>query len=111
MLTKKQFKSYLEEFEKLNQEVEKIESIMFKSKIKDDFTGTLFGIGYYQNLILKILEETMEDNTKELDSWIGYWIYDLEYGKRYKKGFVTDKNGKNIKLKTIDDLYNLLTKK
>lgn len=40
--------------------------------------------------------------------WIGYYIYELDFGKKWKKEMVIiDK--KDIKLKTHSDLYNLLT--
>jgi len=35
-------------------------------------------------------------------------INELNYGKDVRKNAVTDKNGKNIPIKTIDDLYNLI---
>lgn len=42
----------------------------------------------------------------ELD-WIDYWVYELNYGKDYQDGDVIQ-NGKNVPLKTIEDLYNFL---
>lgn len=41
--------------------------------------------------------------------WIEYFVFDMDFGRKYKDGAVTDGKGKNIKLASIDDLYNLLT--
>lgn len=53
------------------------------------------------NLIAKILDDK--------NGWISYWVYELNYGRKYKDGTITDKDGDIIKLKTIEDLWNLLT--
>lgn len=41
--------------------------------------------------------------------WISYWMWELNFGENWKPGTVTE-NGNDIPLKTIDDLWNLLTK-
>ena len=40
--------------------------------------------------------------------WISYWVYELDCGQKYEVGMVTDENGKEIKLKTIEDLWKVL---
>ena len=107
MLTKQQFTKHLTRLIELKKEEEKITNLMRKSKLKDDFNGSLFGISLYEDLSVKILADAMDDK----NDWIGYWLYELEYGARYKKGFVTDKDDKEIKMKSISDLYKCLTKK
>lgn len=54
--------------------------------------------------IVKLLEIIMED--KEND-WIGYFCWELNFGRRYKPGMITD-GDKDIPLATTRDLYNLL---
>lgn len=54
--------------------------------------------------LLRIVDEAFGDHA----DWIGYFIFELEYGKRYHSGMVQDKNGKDIPLATYEDLYNLL---
>ena len=48
-------------------------------------------------------------NKSDFDEWISYFIFDLEFGKKYKEGMIKDKNGQNIVLKTSRDLYKLLS--
>jgi hypothetical protein len=67
-----------------------------------DFNYICFG--RYETLVVKALEFAFKDES----SWISYFIYDLEFGKKWHKKCVTDKNGKDIPLKNANDLYNLL---
>lgn len=72
-------------------------------------------IGGYDNTILnnsllKILKVALKDE----NDWIGYFIYELEWGKKYKKGCVID-NNKNYNISNEHFLYiflieNMMTK-
>ena len=67
-------------------------------------------IGYDNSIlvsqIFKILADVMQDD----GDWISYFIYDLEFGTKYKKGCAIEKDGKEIKLDTIENLYKYLIK-
>ena len=56
--------------------------------------------------IFRLLKEVMQDEGE----WIDYWVFDLECGKEYKKGCATEKDGKEIKIDTIENLYKYLKK-
>jgi hypothetical protein len=43
-------------------------------------------------------------------NWIEYFVYELNFGKKWKENCVMI-NNKNFDLKTSSDLWNLLTKK
>jgi hypothetical protein len=73
-------------------------------KLSPDFMG--FSFEKPRNTILKVLQYSMNDTS----GWIHYWIYELNYGRSAKTGTVTLKS-RNIPIKTIDDLYTILTKK
>lgn len=78
-----------------------------------------------QNKICSVLEETCDDSSLFLPSmngkiisyltecfhdkseWIWYFIYDLNYGKDWTPGTIT-LSGKDCRLNTYDDLYDLL---
>jgi hypothetical protein len=57
------------------------------------------------NQLIKLAQVAMGDK----DSWIEYWIYELDFGKNYKEGCVMDK-GEFVPLETSEDLYNMLVK-
>lgn len=56
---------------------------------------------------LRLLHLMFED--KDIDEWISYFCFELDFGRKYKDGIITDKDGKNIPLATTKDLYALLT--
>lgn len=85
-----------------------------QNKINDLFEGLLDNreqdfcnagsicIGH-ESVVIKLLEKMFET---DLISW---WIYELDYGKKYKKGVLVYDN-KNINVSTADKLYDVLIK-
>lgn len=57
-----------------------------------------------QSLALDLIGDLFRDT----DDWIGYWAIELDFGKRYKDGCVTEEDGTIIPLRTVEDLYNFL---
>ena len=57
------------------------------------------------NGIVSLLEQMFHDHSE----WISYWLWELDCGKNYVEGSVTIQK-KPLPLKTIKDLYNILTK-
>lgn len=58
--------------------------------------------------IINILQIIFEDAEDEM---ISYWVFELDFGRKWTENSVTDSYGHPIKLQTSDDLYNYLTKK
>ena len=58
----------------------------------------------WEGKLTYLLEKMMNDES----SWIGYWLYDLDCGERWKEGMITDEDGSDIKLKTTEDLFSVL---
>ena len=58
----------------------------------------------YEQICVDCLKVAMND----INDWIGYWIYELDCGKTAKKHTVTDKDGKDLPIKTLDDLYKII---
>ncbi len=59
----------------------------------------------YEDLIVKILQEVFKDKKND---WLGYYIYELNFGKNWVEGKVTDREGNDIPLKTAENLYDIL---
>lgn len=93
--------SFIQERQEAEFEISKIFSREF---LDCDF----FPYSKYEAKMVELLSILMEDES----GWISYFIYELEFGRRYKEGDITatDKNGKEvaIPMKTIDDLYKVL---
>jgi len=60
---------------------------------------------WLQNQLIKILKIAMNDNHKH--SWIEYYIWELDFGEKYTGGCVEIYH-KDFKLKTVEDLWDLL---
>ena len=64
-------------------------------------------ISGYHNILEGELIYIWEQLLKDKSDWISYYIYELDFGERYEEGMITE-DGKNIPLKTVDDLWNIL---
>lgn len=58
----------------------------------------------YEEMMLAMLKEIFDDRS----DWIGYFIYELEYGAKYHDGCIIDKEKGIIKLATPSDLFDLV---
>jgi len=56
--------------------------------------------------IVRLLENVFNDKGQ----WIQYFLYELDWGKKYEDGCITDTDGSFIRLSTIEELYNFLIK-
>jgi len=59
--------------------------------------------------ILEALLSCLKDIFNDREDWVDWWIYDKDFGKNKK--LTVYKKGKEIKLDTVEDLYNFLKKK
>ena len=56
--------------------------------------------------VINLLEYIFYD----VDGWIRYWTFEVDFGKDYEDGDAKDADGINIPLKTTEDLYDLLVR-
>jgi len=102
--TRKTFISAMGEIEKQYKHDRKC-SDAFDVILPEDFT-TGYDNHYLLNKLLEIIKIAFNDNHK--DSWIDYFIYDLNFGKEYSIGMITDKDGSDINLSNTNRLYDFL---
>jgi len=60
---------------------------------------------WLQNQLVKVLKLAMNDNHK--DSWIEYYMWELDFGLKYSKGCVKIQEN-DFELKSASDLWDLL---
>jgi len=88
-------------------EIDRKCSDAFSTLLPNDYVS-----GYDNNnlftALIKLLETIYNDQETK---WIDYFIWELDFGKENDRLKAYDKNKKEIPLKTIDNLYDLLTKK
>ena len=99
MLTKEQFRHYINFIQQRQEAQDKINELF-----SDEFTDCIFWpYERYEIAMVNLLKDVMYD---ECD-WIGYFIYELDFGATWRPGTVTE-GDIDIPLGTVDDLYDLL---
>jgi hypothetical protein len=98
MISKENFVKYMEKL----QEFRKIEDAINEvTKDLDFFTVTFIE---HEILILTILEDIFGD--KE-NTWISYFMFDLDFGAKWKVGMITE-DGKDVPMRNAEELYDVL---
>jgi hypothetical protein len=103
VFTKDMFIKAIHEIEKQYNHDRKC-SEAFKVLLPNDYTSN-YDNHWLQNQLIEILQIAMNDNHK--DSWIEYYMWELDFGRKWKKDSVKVK-GKNFKLQNAYDLWDLL---
>lgn len=103
VFTKDMFIKAIHEIEKQYNHDRKC-SDAFKVILPNDYTSN-YDNHWLQNQLIEILQIAMNDNHK--DSWIEYYMWELDFGRKWKKDSVKVK-GKNFKLQNAYDLWDLL---
>lgn len=87
-------------------EIDRKNSSMLQEMFPDDSIYCGYNNSELFNALNKILKESMKD---EYD-WIDYFMYELDFGKKYYDGCVLDKDKSIIDLSTAENLYEFLIK-
>lgn len=106
-LTKQEFVDILNRLREATELVDKVEELFRNSRenLECDFRN---GAGLqitHEGIVIKLLEILMRDNAGN----ISYFIYELDYGKTYQEGCISDQSG-NIDFSTSEKLYDYLMK-
>lgn len=83
-------------------------SAAFSVILPNDYISNYDNNILYKQL-LKIIQIAMNDEYK--DSWIKYYMWELDFGKDYRVGCATMENGDNIDLSNSGKLWDFLTTK
>ena len=87
-------------------EIDRKNSSILQEMFPDDSIYCGYNNSELFNALNKILKESMKD---EYD-WIGYFMYELDFGKKYRKGMVKESDGSIIDLSNAERLYEFLIK-
>lgn len=104
-LTKQEFVDILNRLREATELVDKVEELFRDSRenLECDFCN---GAGLqisHEGIVVKLLKKLMQDSFGN----ISYFIYELDYGREYQEGCVSDKNG-NVDIGTPEKLYDFL---
>ena len=107
MISKEKFVDIINKLQKVdnfvNETNEKARQLNY-SVISDFFNASSLSISH-ETIVVELLENIFEE-------WnvLSWWIYELDYGRKYKNGCISDKNGNIIDLSTAEKLYDYLIK-
>ncbi|MCK9268661.1 MAG: hypothetical protein M0P14_08115 [Alkaliphilus sp.] len=93
-----------EKFVKIMTKYEKYDNIY--DNLNEAAKGLEF-FKFYHSEFADLVIDTLIEAFKDKDYWIAYFIFELEFGKKWTKGSIND-NGKIVVLQTAEDLYDLL---
>lgn len=106
MISKEEFIEIIDKLRKVNDFVDETNT---KAKELDDaiisdfFNATSLSISH-ENIVVRLLENMFND--KEFLTW---WLYELDYGRKYEDGCVTE-GDKAIDISDAGKLYDYLIK-
>lgn len=93
----------LKDYSSLQNKIDDLFRELIDNKEQDFCNAGSICIGH-ESVVVNILEKIFETDL------IGWWIYDLDYGKRYKAGCLTTYDNKEIDVSTTEKLYDVLVK-
>ena len=106
MITKERFIQIIKRLENYNKLQEQINSLFAEcidNKENDFCNAGSICIGH-ESVVVYLLERMFDTDM------ISYFIYELDYGEKYKKGCVLDENMNEIDLSTAEKMYDYLVK-
>lgn len=107
MITKKEFIDIINKLKEVddfvnetNEKARKLDNAI----ISDFFNASSLSISH-ENIVVKLLEKIFNDTDT-----ISYWLYELEYGSKYKEGCLRESDGTIVDISTSEKLYDYLIK-
>ena len=104
IISKEKFVEIINRIKNYNELQDKIDDL-FKDNIenreRDFMNAGSICIGH-ESIVVYLLERMFDTDM------ISYFIYELDYGKKYKAGYVLDENMNEIDLSTPEKLYDYL---
>lgn len=101
MINKEQFIRHMNKLQTLSEEADAINKLLKDNKLIELHIST----GEYESIAIRILQDIFQDYD---NSWLDYYIYELDFGKKWKVGCITDRDGADIPLSNASELYNTL---
>lgn len=106
-LSKEEFVKIMSRLRESSDLVDKVDELFRNSRdnVECDFCN---GAGLqisHESTVVFLLRKLLKDEVEDID----YFIYELDYGRKYESGMITDKNGADINFSTAEKLYDYLT--
>lgn len=76
-----------------------------RENIEHDFCNAAALQISHENTVVFLLKKMLHDKY----GYIEYFIYELDYGRKYEVGMIADENGQDIDIHTPDLLYDFIS--
>ncbi len=109
MITKQEFVDIinrLRDYNDLQRQIQKLFENNIDNKEMDFMNAGSICIGH-ETIVVKLLRELF--NLQD-DDTLNWWLYELDYGREFKIGYITEADGTKIDLTTPEKLYDYLIK-
>ena len=106
-ITKEEFVEILNRLRDSSDLVRKVNNLFRNSRdnVECDFcNGAALQISH-ESAVVFLLRKLLNDAVEYID----YFIYELDYGRKYEPGMITGEDGKNIDLDSAEKLYDYLS--
>ena len=107
-ISKEEFVEILNRLRDSSDLVDKVNELFRNSRdnLECDFcNGAALQISH-ESTVVFLLRKLLNDAVKDID----YFIYELDYGRKYEPGMITDENGHDIDFSSAEKLYGYLTR-
>lgn len=91
----------INKLQELSEEQEKFNDIL--REIDPEFGG-----GYVHNKTIFLVEELLSKLVNDKYGNISYYMWEIDFGKEYKEGCITEEDGTPIPLSNAGELYDLI---
>lgn len=98
-MKKEQFVKIIDEIKEYKRKLNNIQTVL-----EENCEDSVFWPPSLEDTLIDTLSIIFDDGYDD----IGYFIYELEFGKHWEPGTVTTDNGEDIKMQTAEDLYDYL---
>lgn len=105
-LSREEFVTIINKLRDSSDLVNKVDELFQASRdnVECDFcNGAALQISHESTVVL-LLRKLLNDAYEDID----YFIYEIDYGRKYKPGMITDDNGKDIDWSSAEKLYDYL---
>ena len=111
LISREEFAKCIDRLREATDLVDKIDDIMRESRdnIENDFMNAASLQITHEQTVVNLLEKLTHDD--EIYSDISYFIYELDYGRKYEPGMIKDNDGNELDFSNAGSLYDYLLKK
>lgn len=106
ILSKKEFVDVMNRLRGASDLQEQVNKLFHDSRenIENDFCNAAALQISHENSVVFLLKRIMRDQYEYID----YFIYELDYGRKYEEGMITEADGRNIDIHSSELLYDFI---